>query len=145
MIGPMSQTQDSVVVRAVRLALLATACGAAVLLAAGWWPAESLAGAGGVRTLASACVAGAAGSLAGNLPAMLSISGPPQRFVSGFFLGLTSRFVLTILVAFAAYRLLGDLPYFAFLVWVGIAQTLHLAVDTAVLLRCAPGTAGTRE
>lgn len=118
---------------AVFAAVAGTLAAAGLLAGAGYWLAAAFGGAGGVSVLLWATLAGGLGSLAGNLPAALALDGPPQRFVGAFLLGLTLRFAVTLGVALAVSRLNEALPFGAFMLTVGLAQTLYLAMDTGLL------------
>ncbi len=126
---------------AVLIGLGGTLAGAALLAAGGVWPAQALAGEAGRIAMIVAVLVALLGGWAGMLPAVLSLGGPPLRFLNGFFLGLGARFAITLLGAFVALRLMPELAYFTFMLCVATAQAVVLAVDTAVLLLlCKPST-----
>lgn len=133
MIKPSRETRSNFA--AVRLAGASSVLGALAFVLLGALPASSMPESGGWPVLGMALAAGLVGSAAGNVPAFLTVGGAPARFLNGFFAGLAARFILTLAVGLAAYALIREAPYFALLVWVGAAQGVFLAVDTAVLVR----------
>lgn len=92
-------------------------------------------GADAVRVVPAAVGCAALGGIAGVLPVWLALGGTPHQFVTGFLGGLMARFAVTGLAALVAFQLLDGLPRMSFGVWVGVAQLVVLAVDTAMLLR----------
>ncbi len=117
--------------------LAASVAGALLLLALAWVPADRVAG--GREPLLAAVAAALLGSLLAAFPTANGLDGPPQRFLSGYFLGLIARFGLTFAAALVVWRLVPDLPRMAFWIWVGAAQGILLGIDTAILLLvCKP-------
>ncbi len=111
--------------------------GAALLLLLAWAPAARFAG--GTAVLSAAVAVALLGALVAAVPTAGGLGGPPQRFVSGYFQGLTARFAITFAAALVVWRLSPAMAGRAFLLWVAAAQAILLALDTAVLLTvCKP-------
>ncbi len=82
------------------------------------------------------------GAWTGSIPPLVCLLRPPMQFVAGYFLGLGTRFAVTLLLTLAAYGLAPVLVWNALLIWVGLAQAVLLAVDTTVLLRLCAARGG---
>lgn len=100
----------------------------------------------GLRTAMWAAIAVAlVGSWGGSIAPLVCLKRTAAQFVAGFLLGLAARFGLTLLLTLLVLRLLPALSWNGLLLWVGIAQTVLLGVDTVVLLRlCAARSEATR-
>jgi hypothetical protein len=106
--------------------------GALLLVLVGYWPTAALAGQAGVLALVIAVGAALVGSWSGAVAPLLMVRAAPQQFVAAYFLGLGTRFALTLLAALVLPAIL-DVPRTPLLLWVGIAQAALLAIDTVYL------------
>jgi hypothetical protein len=117
----------------------ATAAGLAVIgyVASRWLGEPEV-----LPALWSATAAALIGAWAGSIAPLVCLPRPPMQFVAGYFLGLGTRFVVTLLLTLAAYGLAPELAWNALLIWAGLAQAVLLAVDTTVLLRLCAARGG---
>lgn len=110
---------------------------AGLLAGLGWWPSTSLAGRAGQAALIYGLGCALVGAWVGCVPWVLTVSGPPMRFVGGFFIGLGLRFVLSL--GLALVLRVGDVaPALPLALWVGLAQLVFLGGDVLLILRQLP-------
>lgn len=110
---------------------------AGVLALVGWWPSTALAGRDGQAALIYGLVCALLGAWVGCVPWVLTVSGPPMRFVGGFFIGLGLRFALSLGLAIAL-RVADLAPALPLALWVGLAQLVLLGGDVLLILRQLP-------
>lgn len=106
--------------------------GALLAVLIGYWPTAAQAGPAGVYALLIGVGAALLGSWAGSIAPLAMVGAAPQQFVAAYFLGLGTRFALTLLAALTLPAVV-DAPRTPLLLWAGIGQVLLLAIDTVYL------------
>lgn len=116
-----------------RLALVSLAV-AVGLAAAGWLPTAALGGAEATNAMLFGIGVALIGGWAGLSVPVALLRHPPQAFAWGAIGGLGARFLVTLTLALVL-RQSGTLAIKPFLIWVGLAQFVILAVDMLGLVR----------
>lgn len=119
----------------VRLAAVSS-LSAALLAAAGWIPTRSLAGDAGVSAMLVGIAVAWVGALCGLMCPTCFGGRTAASFAWANLSGIAVRFLVTLALA-AGLRFSGMVAPRPFLVWVGIAQFILLAVDTIGLVHAA--------
>lgn len=127
-----SPTNATVKTRALLLAL--TALVTLAVAAAGPLLLRPLGGDEAAAAMRVAAWVAFGGALLGWIPVLVTLGGPPMRFVAGYLGGLGLRFAGTMGLAFAALLLVPSLERAALLYSVAVVQLVLLACDTAALL-----------
>lgn len=131
----MKGTPNSLLSNSLLLALALSGAAAAGLAVIGYVPTRWLGGPNWLSALWTAIAVSLAGSWAGSIAPLVCMSRSPMQFLTGYFVGLGTRFFVTLLLTLAVSWLAPGLSWNVLLVWTGLAQAVLLAVDTTVLLR----------